>query len=590
MKEKLEKLIADVLKSLGMKEVKATLEHPTETIHGDWSTNVALVMAKDAKISPKELAEKIKTEIEKNLPEEIERAEIAGPGFINFFLSMKFFAGSVQNILEHEDDYGRNAKHEGEKIMIEYTDPNPFKEFHIGHLMNNTIGETISRIIEFSGAEVRRANYQGDVGLHVAKAIAGMFQEEISIENIIRGTQLMRDIPSESETLKKKAEFLGSAYAQGATAYEQHEDQKKAIGELNKLIYERSNPEINKLYDLGRAWSLEYFEDIYKKLGTNFDFYFFESESGKIGRDVVKKFLAEGKVFEESEGAIVFRGEKYDPSLHTRVFITSEDLPTYEAKELGLAKIKFDKYAYGTSITVAANEVDDYFRVVLKAMELVYPDLRYKTKHVSHGMLRLPTGKMSSRTGEVIVAEDLIREIEKRALDKIETSEKTFTDKEKKEIAEAIAIGAIKYSILKQSPGKDIIFDIEKSLSFEGDSGPYLQYTYTRALSDLEKAGQANQQPTTNNLQQLEWETKGIEKLLYRFPEVVARALDEYEPQHITGYLIDLAQAFNTFYGKERIVDPDDETSPYKVALTQAVAIVLKNGLWLLGIFAPSKM
>lgn len=616
MKEKLENLILVVLKKIGIEAEKAELEHPAEMSHGDWSTNVAMVYAKDLKANPKELALKIIEGLNKKKTPEIERIEVAGPGFINFFLSREFFTDRVKEILDKKSNFGRIELWQDKKVMIEYTQPNPFKEFHIGHLMSNSIGETISRLIEFSGAEVRRANYQGDVGIHVAKAIAGMFHEPYTQEDFVRGRAHRREIPSNSESLAKKVEFLGSSYAAGAAAYERHEDARAAIEALNKIIYEQSDPEINKLYKLGRSWSLEYFEGIYKKLGTSFDFYFFESESGKVGADVVRKFQAgglpagaraeAGSVFEESEGAIVFRGEKYDPSLHTRVFINSAGFPTYEAKELGLAKVKAEKYSYDESIVVTANEVNEYFNVVLKAMELVYPDLAKKTRHVSHGMMLGPDGKkMSSRTGEVLPAEDLIAEVEKRALSKIEESEKEFSPEEKREIAEAIAIGAIKYSILKQSPGKDIIFDIERSLSFEGDSGPYLQYTYTRASSVLEKAEEADikilgYQDIENIVseankyrersEQISMNVGAIERLLYRFPEIVERALLEYEPQHITTYLIDLAQAFNSFYGAERIVDPEDKTSPYKVALTKAISIILKNGLWLLGIKTPTKM
>ena len=313
---------------------------------------------------------------------------------------------------------------------------------------------------------------------------------------------------------------------------------------------------------------MEYFDSIYKKLGTKFDYFFFESEAGPIGKEIVEK---NSNIFEKSEGAIVFHAENYNPKLHTRVFITKEDLPTYEAKELGLAQIKYEKYKYDKSIVITGNEINDYFKVLLCAMQQIFPDLAEKTTHISHGMLRLPTGKMSSRTGDIITAESLIEEV-----------------KSKVKNDEIAAIAAIKYMILRQSIGGDIIFDIEKSVSTEGDSGVYLQYSYARANSILEKAKSEN-----INLDircPSGWETTEIERMLYRFEEVVLRAGEEFEPHHITNYLTELARAFNSFYGNTIIVKSEDVASPYKVALTHAFTTIMKNGLNILGIEAPERM
>ena len=459
------------------------------------------------------------------------------------------------------ENLGMNESLKGQKIIIEYTDPNPFKEFHIGHLMSNTIGESISRIIEFHGAEVKRACYQGDVGLHTAKAIFGLLKI---------GDGAIGDIRK-----------LGEAYSIGARAYEE-EAFKNEINEINKKIYDRSDKEINKLYDWGREVSLEYFETIYEKLGTKFNFKFFESETGSFGKKIVEENIKNG-VFEKSDGAIVFKGEKY--GLHTRVFINSEDLPTYEAKELGLAKIKHDKYPYDISVVITGNEINDYFKVLLRVMEIIFPELAQKTKHISHGMLRLPTGKMSSRTGDVITAESLIADVEKLTEEKIK--DRNYGKALGREIIEKVSIGAIKYSILKHTVGGDIIYDFEKSISFEGDSGPYLQYSCARAKSVLEKAKEEGIKASVGKMMT---ETLELEKLLYRFSEIVERAGKEYSPHYIASYLIELAGSFNSFYAKHKIVDKEDETSPYKVAIATAFATTMKNGLKLLGIQAPERM
>ena len=556
IQEKIKKLLAGALNKLGL-EAEISLEYPKVLSHGDFATNVALLLAKEKKTSPLNLASAIAAEIPSD--PDIEEIQAVPPGFINFRLSAGYFKKSLEKILAEKEKFGRGGK-KG-KIIIEYTDPNPFKEFHIGHLMSNTIGEAISRLLEWSGADIKRACYQGDVGVHVASAIWGL--KELGL-------------PSGVATLPEKMAFLGRAYALGAAEYEK---KKSEIDLLNKEIYEKTNPETNEIYQKGRQWSLDYFESIYKILGTKFDFYFFESEGGIIGKKIVLDNL--GKVFEESEKAIVFRGEKY--GLHTRVFVNSFGLPTYEAKELGLAKIKYEKYPYDRSIVVTGNEINEYFKVLLSAMSLVFPELALKTKHISHGMLRLPTGKMASRKGEVITAKSLIDLAKEEVVKKMDVTR--FKDqKEKENIAETIAIGAIKFSILKRSPGHDIIFDMNQALSLEGDSGPYLQYTATRANSVLEKAKIAGVSVGVTK-----GENQELERLLSRFSDIVEIAEKSLSPQYIADYLLDVAQAFNNYYNNVMILDSSEE-APYKVALTAAVSQVLTNGLHILGIKVPVKM
>jgi len=374
----------------------------------------------------------------------------------------------------------------------------------------------------------------------------------------------------------------GKAYVAGDKASEEDENAKKDIAAINKKVYERSDPEINKLYDEGRKLSLEDFEKIYKRLGTKFDFSFFESEGGPRGKEIVEDGLKKG-VFEKSDGAIVYRGEK--AGLHTRVFVNSEGLPTYEAKELGLAPLKYEKFKYNLSFIVTGNEIVDYFKVLLAAMKEMFPDLAEKTRHVPHGMLRFVSGKMSSRKGNIITAQALLDDVQERILEIMKKGGELF-DKEMKEISDKVAVGAVKYSILRQSIGRDIVFDFKTSLSFEGDSGPYLQYTYARARSVIEKANSAGVKPSVANPPD---EVGNVERVLSAFPEIVERAYADLSPSHIASYLIELAHAFNSFYAKERIADAGEE-APYRVALAKATAQVLKNGLWLLGISASERM
>ena len=523
MKEKLTNLIKETLKSLGLKAVDFVVEHPVDLKMGDYSTNVGIKTGK---------AKEIITHLEVEPPSGVERMELAGPGFINFYLSKEFFRESLREIIDRGDEFGKNENLKGEKVMVEHTQPNPFKAFHIGHLMNNTIGESISRIIQANGAEIKTASYHGDVGMHVAKAL-----------------------------------WKGD-YALGAKAFEEDQAAKTEIQEINKKIYEKSDSDISMKYEVGKKKSLNEFEKIYQKLGSKFDYSFFESETAEIGKKLVLDNL--GTVFEESEGAVVYKGEKV--GLHTRVFLNSEGLPTYEAKEIGLAKIKQQTFPFDQSLTITGNEQDAFFNVVEVATGEVFPNLKGKLKHLSHGMLRLPTGKMSSRTGDVITAEELIDKIKKKVKGD-----------------EAVAIGAIKYMILRQAIGNDIVFDIEKSVSTEGDSGVYLQYAYARTNSLLEKADAQGLTLNTNSQGQTLRNTHEVERLLYRFPEIVERAGRDYAPHYITTYLTALAGSFNNFYAHEQIIDSSPE-SPYRLAIVKAFNIVMKNGLTILGIPALERM
>ncbi|MCX6719500.1 MAG: arginine--tRNA ligase [Candidatus Staskawiczbacteria bacterium] len=550
VKEKIKKIIEKAIKEAVKEPMDFSVEIPGEKNHGDYSTNVALVLAKKIGKNPREVAEEIKSKINNNI---FNKIEVAGPGFINFFIADKVFIDNLKSIGK---DYGKGVELKNKKVIVDYTDPNPFKEFHIGHLMSNAIGESLTRIFEFQGAKVKRVCYQGDVGMHVAKAIWGKLQ--------------------------KSDLAWGVAYAFGAEKFEVDENAKKEIIALNKVIYDRSDKEVNKLYDQGKKDSLKKFDGIYKKLDTKFDYFIFESEAVPVGRKIVEDNI--GKVFEKGEnGAIIFKGEKF--GLHTRVFINSEGIPTYESKDLANALIKYKKYKYDKSVVVTANEQTDYFRVMLCAMSQTNSKLAERTKHIGHGMLRLPEGKMSSRTGKVVAGESLIGRVEELVSQKIKDRE--LSEKEKQEIIEAVAIGAIKYSILKQSIGSDIIYDFDKSISFEGDSGPYLQYSFTRAESVLKKAKQERIKPS---LKKTPSEISQLEKTLSYFPEMVLQAGKNYEPHFLVLYLTELAGVFNNYYAKNKIVDKTDGYSPYKIALTQAFTIVIKNGLWMLGIKTLEKM
>jgi len=555
----------DVWADFDVPEVEVS--YPPNEKMGDYTTNIALTLASKLKKNPMEIAQELAPYLENG---DFEKVEAVSPGYINFFMSKSVFRDTLRDILAQGDDFGKGAQYAGEKIMVEYTDPNPFKVFHIGHLMTNIIGESLARLYEYNGAEVKRAVYQGDVGMHVAKSLWGVMR-------------LKNTMPDVSATPEEYASFLGEAYVMGSNAYKDDDAAQQEIREINKKVYDRSDSQLNELYDIGRKKSLEYFEHIYKKLGTAFDYYFFESQTAPIGKALVLENIPKD-VFKESEGAVIFSGEQY--GLHTRVFLNKEQLPTYEAKDLGLSQLKYEKYPYDTSVIVTAHEQKAYFEVVLKALSLISPEIAQKTEHVDHGMLRLTSGKMSSRKGNVIAGDALLKDTIQAAMTKVQSED--IETKERQKIAESVGVGALKYSILKQSIGRDIVYDMEKSLALEGSSGPYLQYTFVRTQSVLRKAVEMGISPQVSE----DTESTGtVEQLLIRFSEVILAACREKSPHVVCEYLFTLAQAYNGYYAKNKIINEENlEITQYRLALTQAVGQVMKNGLHTLGISVPKRM
>jgi arginyl-tRNA synthetase len=568
--------ILKVSKKLGLNVSDVELVHPGDLNNGDYSTNIALrrftpqgkLQKGDGqdKQSPVEFANKMADSL-KTQPY-IEKLEVAGPGFINFFIKPEILLNEVENILKKKKiDLGLPAK----KVTVEFTDPNPFKEFHIGHLFSNIVGESISRLLEATGATVKRANYQGDVGMHVAKTIWGIPR---TLEQTGETFEDQRKKP-----LKARAFFLGQAYSLGAEQFEASEEVKKEVADLNKKIFER-DPQVYPMYEEGRKWSLDYFEEIYKRLGTKFDFYYLESEVGKVGQKIVEDNLKKG-IFVRSDGAIIFPGEKF--GLHNRVFINSLGLPTYEAKELGLAPTKYKDFPYDLSIIVTGNEIKDYFKVLLAALAQILPDLAQKTKHISHGMVRMPGGKMSSRLGNVILGEWLLDEAKKRV--KIEFS--SVSD----QLAEEIATGAVKYSLLKGNVGQEVNFSFEESISLNGNSGPYLQYTYARCKSVLGKVENKKANSKSANFAgSVDEDELKLLRALCHFEEAVADAAFAFAPNAVANFLHDVAQKYNSLYNNLQILKAGEPERSRRLFLTQATADVLAKGLWLLGISAPEKM
>lgn len=558
-------IVQHELEALGAPATTFAVEWPTDPSFGDFAVNAALAAGSALGQSPRVLAVRIAEALAMELGVDARSVEVAGPGFVNVTLSTDAITRELGKIETVGNTWGAHAARSGQRVMIEYANPNPFKEMHIGHLVGTIVGESLARLIEASGATVLRDTFGGDVGPQVAKALWVFMRNGVT------------DIASAQE--------IGKAYHQGATAYEESPVAKEQIDQLNVRIYQvvaaQDNPEtlsdddraLLALWQKGREVSMEEFRRIFGLLDTKFDYEFFDSDTTAPGMHAVESAVQRG-VLEESDGAIIYRGEA--KGLHTLVFVTSRGTPTYEAKDVGLAILKEERAPTDEVLIMTGLEQAGHFTVVLAALAEIAPALAAKTRHLTTGLLTLTTGKMASRKGNVITASQLIADLTQKA------SERNADPV----VAHQVAIAALKYMILRSAPGSSIVFDPEQSLSLEGDSGPYLQYASVRARTILAKAGSTT--PADVSALQ-EWnEPPLLARLLIRYPDIVKKAQMHEGPHILVQYLTQIAAAWNAFYASERILDADD--APAKLALVKAFERTMTLGLGLLAIPTPDRM
>lgn len=571
-----ERLVSDLGKVINILwdvDFVPSLELSSDLGFGDYTSNVALVLGKRLGKAPMEIAEKIASHLRsRNLKLDfIEKIDVVKPGFVNFWLSRDCL---MERALELADNkrFDIRSSIVGKKILVEYGHPNTHKELHIGHLRTLVLGEAIARMSEACGATVFRANYQGDIGPHVAKALYGVKAR------LDEGGLVIVEL--ENWTNEERAHFLGEAYARGSRDYDTHSDE---IDKINKSLYDGKS-EFGELYELTRKWSLNYFADFYRRLGVSYDKLFFESETAALGKKLVVDNV--GGVFEKAdEGAIVFKGEKY--GLHTRVFVTKNGYPTYEGKEMGNAFMEQEAFDFDEKVHVVANEQTGYFKVVFKALELLDPvKFEGKQKHIQMGLVQLTEGKMSSRTGEVLTVDWLIGAVKEKARELMKGDDARLD-----EILEKVAVGAIKYSLLKVDAVKNVIFDIKKSVALDGNSGVYLQYTYARTRSVLNKARdlKIEKQRVTSDLE-FDRDEENMIRLLVRFEEIISASAGRYSSHILCNYLFEVAQGFNVFYQKCPILKAGVDVRDFRLSLTEACGNVLKRGLGLLGIEVMERM
>ncbi len=431
--------------------------------------------------------------------------------------------------------------------------------------MNNTIGEALYRLAKSSGAQATPISFPSDISLGVAKAIYILlekFGEDFAPTDV---------------------SVLGGAYVEGVRKYQEAEEEQPCgsmvyrVKEIADNLYAQKDSPEWRLFEKCKVFNINYFEQVVKNLGSQFDSYIYESEAGVEGKKIVLENTP--NVFTESEGAVVYIPEE-GSKLHTAVFINSQGNPTYEAKDIGLLDLKFSRYQPDISITVTDNQQASHFQVVVDAAGKINPAWQNNSVHRSHGRMSFKGAKMSSRLGNVPLVEDILATI----VEEVKVKNPDATD----EVAKQVAIAAIKFAILRTQAGKDINFDPDTSLSFEGDSGPYLQYTAVRAGALLEKGSALG---ITPNIDTPVAGTETLERLVARFLEVAGEAQESWAPHSVVSYLLELSQAFNSWYGQGKIVDAEDVSgTAYRLSVVAAVRQTIINGLWVLGIETPEKM
>lgn len=550
----MDKKIALIIEELYGRQVQVTLTRPDQQF-GDYATNVALQLAKPLGKNPRDVAEEIAAKLRDE--GDFSEVTIAGPGFINLRVS-------DQEVMARASSFAVTPP--VSRILLEYSCPNPFKEIHTGHMYQTFLGDALGRMYEHVGTQVYRANFGGDVGLHVGKAMWGMLRE------------LGGEYPEKLEFIAEDARpsWLSKAYVAGSKAYEEDMQAKLDITSLNKKIYQlhehddHTSP-LAQIYWTCRKWSYDYFTAFYSRIGARpFDAFYPESATAMPGLELVQGHL--GDVFKESDGAIILPEEV--SGLHTRVFVNSQGLPMYEAKDLGVIQLEARDFEYEKRIIMTGNDQSEYMKVVFAALNLIDPELGSKQTNVVNGTVRFGDGKkMSSRLGNVARAIDVV----KVASDAVQAEDATTKQQ--------IALGALKYSLLKNRIGGDIAFDLDQSVSLEGNSGPYLQYAAVRAGSILAKGASISQVTEVSKLDEYE---RALAWQLAQYSHAIEQSLADSSPHHLCSYLYGLSQSFNRFYENSRVIGDDREG--LRMTLVNRYRDVLVEGLDLLGIEVPAKM
>ena len=557
----IEEEIESVLRKIGIEEIK--LEIPKVSKFGDIAFPCFDIAKREGK-NPSEVAQELVKRISIKKDSLISKVE-AKAGYVNFFLNYsKVSELTLKKILKE-----KNGRKKRERVMVEFSQPNPVHSMHIGHARGTFLGDSIAKILEYLGYDVIRANLMNDIGLQVAKLLTAYLLWAKGKKPSGKPDYWLWELYVKFHEKAKTDESLEEKARENLRKFEIEKDEK--IGEVWKKI-------VN--------WCVKGFEETYEKLGIKFDVYFYESDFREFGKKLVEKGLKKGIMSRTEDGAVISRLEKY--GLPDTVLLRSDGTGLYITSDLGMSVSRFEKYKLDKHIWVVSTEQTLHFNQLFKILELLGYDWVRGCKHFAFELVRLPEGKMSSREGKVILLDEVIKKLTEMAYKEIEKRKKKIAEKEKKKIAEAVGIGALKYAILKIEPEKTITFDWEKMLKLEGDTGPYLQYAHTRCAGILRKAKKWKPIFKTENLSESE---KNLIKTLARFSKVVEEAGRDLRPHYICNYAYQLTTIFDGFYETNPVLKAEsEEKRRFRLTLVKSTKIVLCKCLKLLGIEPLERM
>jgi arginyl-tRNA synthetase len=511
-------------------------------------------------------------------------------GYLNLYFSTPEFARRVvDTVINQGRDFGRGVP-KSERVMVEYAQPNTHHSFHIGHFRNTILGEVLARLVEFAGFETIRASYPGDIGLSVITVIW-------AYNRFYKG--------QEPEGVHERGQWLGKLYTEAINRLEPKEgesevekQEREGFEAERREIYRRwdsGDPEIRQLWLKTRAWSLDELRDILKMLDVKIDVWFFESEVDEPSKLIVDELIQRGIADDERPqgGAVIVRideklgltKEKY----RSNVLLRSDGTTLYLTKDLALAKVKFEKFHVDRSIYVVDVRQSLHLQQTFAILKLWGFPQADKCYHLGYGFVSLPEGAMSSRKGRVVLFKDVYDEAERRALAAMGERTPDMPEDQRRLIARQVGLGALAYAMLSVDNNKDIVFDINEALNFDGHTGPYIQNAYVRANSILRKAGST---PDSVNFDfALGSHEIQLIELISRFPAVVQQAAEEYRPLVMATFVYDLANTFHSFYHAVQVLQSDTEKiKAARLRLVAAAKQTISNSLWLLGITAPEVM
>jgi len=600
LKERLIIALESAIKSAFPKNVSALIEYPSNPDHGDYSCPIALQLSKIVKKPPREVGETIV----KHLPtlDFVDRVEIAGPGFINFHIKPEYLVQNLNTILDQADRYGTNTLGKGIKIMVEYSSPNTNKPLHLGHARNDFLGMAVANLLQANGYEVVKTQNANNRGVHICKSMLAY--------------ELFGHNETPESTGKKGDHFVGDYYVRYAKELEKDPSLEEKVNVMLKQ-WEEKDPHVRELWKKMEKWVWKGINETYDRIGAKFDFSTFESDMSEGGRKLVEKALEQGRAKRIEGGAIVINLKDCglgDSETGYKVLIKSNGTTIYMTQDIQLAvgRMQNDP-SLDRIIYVVGNEQDYHFKVLFEVLKRFGYEWATQCYHLSYGMIDLPSGKMKSREGTTVDIDNLLDELEALVEKELDEREMPYKGKERKHLAQAIALGALKYFILKVDSRMTMLYDPVASIDFQGNTGPYLQYTYARLKSILRKQtrSEAECAPPTHEAKRSalfsssppafsprevmknlgEPEVLAILRKLQLYPEIVVSAGNSYHIHLVANYLNELAQLLNGFYVQFPVLEGvTPEVRAARLHLVTACAQVLKNGLALMGIEAVERM